>query len=77
METNGYGQIRQDIGELKILLKNTETVARDHIEDDEKKFSHIDTRLSWLEKMMWLALGGVGVIGLSGIAEIFKSLVLR
>lgn len=72
-----YGQVRQDIGELKIILKNTEIMMHSHAENDEKMFAQIETRLTWLEKMMWFALGGVAVIGLSGIAELMRSFLIR
>lgn len=77
MENSSYGQLRQDIGGLKASVESVdETLAR-HTESDKENFYKIDNRLTFIEKMMWITTGAVGIIGVGTLSQLFKDFLLR
>lgn len=77
MESNGYGQLRQDIGGLKASMESVDDTLARHTESDKDNFYKIDTRLSFIEKMMWITTGAVGILGVGTVAQVFKDFLVR
>lgn len=77
MENNGYGQLRQDVGKLIAVGDRLEEGLKRHEEDDERKFDQHNTRLTFIEKMMWITTGAVGILGIGTVAQLFKDFLIR
>lgn len=46
---------------MSLIEQSVETIARD-FERFQGRFDDIDKRIRWLERTMWLGLGGLGTL---------------
>lgn len=50
------------LSEVHSDIKHMVVWAKEHTEEDNKRFGMVDKRVNWLEKTMWLGIGGLSLL---------------